>query len=432
MKDWYFDHLPRCLFLTSADVMFSIVSNLGIAVAGAFDPVPRGWGVIDCRPLIDGFGNSAYEIAKLKQQAILEIGKGGKVCFVCDFGHSRSNLLAALTLAETTSSSVEKAVEIVRAAHPESSIKSSLLHGFLSTSRRHPQARLFGVTGASGLLGGAVVEKLSEDGKVAVLGLSRKSHGEYFNDKHRLTTLIRDNGITDVLHLAYPKPFNSYQSYIQAMQHLVALSNACIENKCFLHFVSGWTVFDSSEQSVVDEECQVNAHSIYGQSKILQETFLSFQSKCHGLNLKIYRLPGIYDLASLEPRFLRYLADCAYSRKEMSYHAFQNGSASVPLCSLSNARNALCAAVTTDYPVAACVHLASIACHINIGELASVIGLKYGFVVKPVVIERSVFSGVFTSRYEDSRFYCPDQKKIKLNDLVGFVDELIAQKHAVT
>ncbi len=130
-------------------IMFSIVYNGKIAVSSVFDNIPEPWLVVDCRPLIDGPGNSDELIQNILNLALEKLHEGNKICFACDYGHSRSNLLAALAISRIAGISIRKAVENIKFAHPESSIKPGILKHYISDFFQNAiTKRTFAITGA--------------------------------------------------------------------------------------------------------------------------------------------------------------------------------------------------------------------------------------------------------------------------------------------
>ena len=182
--------------------MFSVVYEGKIAVASIFDDIPGDWFVLDCRPLIDGPGNADELVQNLLGIGLQQLSSRTKVCFACDYGHSRSNFLAALVISKIAKIRLADAIEYVKERHPESSIKSSILVNYLSASVNRGSS-CFGVSGASGIIGSSLLTSLRDAGE-SCLGFSRTKHGAYLENSTRLKLLIEENQLTDIIHLAYP------------------------------------------------------------------------------------------------------------------------------------------------------------------------------------------------------------------------------------
>lgn len=377
--------------------MFSVVYEGKIAVASIFDDTPGDWFVVDCRPLIDGPGNAAELVQNLLGIGLQHLSSRTKVCFACDYGHSRSNFIAALAISEIAGICLIDAIEYIKEKHPESSIKPSILINYLSLPADKGSC-CFGVSGASGIIGSNLLASLRDAGESCV-GLSRTKHGTYLENSTRLKLLIKENQLTDIIHLAYPKPFNSYSSSKASFNHLLNLLDACTSTGSTLHYVSGWVVFDGYSGEVADEEALPTPHSLYAQTKLLQEKLIVLHGINNGLDYRIYRLPGVFSRSSLEPRFLRYIADCAATNEDIFIHDFLNGPAVVPLAPLDEAVDLLADQILVKANARAdLIHLTHDRYNISIKEIADTIALKYGVKVKLSPVSRVVFNGRFLGR----------------------------------
>jgi nucleoside-diphosphate-sugar epimerase len=409
--------------------MFSVVHDGRIAVASIFDDIPHDWFVVDCRPLIDGPGNAEELVHKILQIGLEQLDSGERICFACDYGHSRSNLLAALAIKSLTKTSLAKAIEEVQGSHPESSIKQGILQNFLDRDKSVGSVDVkYAVTGANGMIASRLSGLLEVSG-YRVLKLTRCVHGDYLDSVPRIEELIEKWQVSDVIHLAYPKPYNSYESSRQSFSHLSRLVEACISCQCRLHFISSWVVFDGTTESEVHEDSQTFPHSLYGQSKALQESLLQFQYSSNDLRYKIYRLPGLYSKESLEPRFFRYIADCIATKQEIVTHSFLNGSAVVPLCHLDVAVNDLQEAIISDVDSAPIIHIAKNTINQNVSSIAEAIASRYGVSVSPSPVDRRVFTGLFGSRLGIRGSPLPQSASSnRQNDPLCFIEELINEQ----
>jgi nucleoside-diphosphate-sugar epimerase len=409
--------------------MFSVVHDGKISVASIFDDIPQDWFVVDCRPLIDGPGNSEELIQSLLENGLQQLSSGGKVCFACDYGHSRSNLLAALALSHITDIELSDAIEHLKARHPESCIKAGILGSYFQAPNSL-KVNCFGISGASGIIGNSLLLSLKDAGQDSI-GLSRAKHGDYLENSSTIKHLIEENGFTDFVHLAYPKPFNSYRSSKQSFNHLLNLLEACTSTGCTLHYISGWVVFDGSSDEIVDELSAPKPHSLYAQTKLLQEQLITLHGMNNGLSYCIYRLPGVFASSSLEPRFLRYIADCAATSADIVIHDFVNGSAVVPLAPLSEAVKLLAGqliAIVPDRPNL--IHLSRDHYNRSIREVAEIVALKYGIKVRPSPVPRVAFNGSFVSRILPRGSPSSTTPLNATPQVINFIEELINAKRA--
>lgn len=406
--------------------MFSVVYDGRIAVASIFDDIPRDWFVVDCRPLIDGPGNAEQLVQNLLTIGLEQLSSGRKVCFACDYGHSRSNLLAALALRDVADIELVNAIEYLKGKHPESAIKTSILSNYLRPSGSH-NASYFGISGASGIIGSNLLVSLTDAGQASI-GLSRAKHGSYLECSNAIKLLIEENGLTDFVHLAYPKPFNSYSSSKQSFNHLISLLEACTSTGCTLHYISGWVVFDGHPGEVVDESCPPKPHSLYAQTKLLQEKLIAFHGINNGLRYYIYRLPGVFSPSSLEPRFLRYIADCAATNTDIVIHDFLNGSAVVPLAPLAEAVDLLADQLLEKDPDRPkIVHLSRDHYNKSVKEIAEIIAINHGIKVKNSPVSRITFNGRFATRILPRGSPVPTSCTVE-HQVINFIEELINAK----
>ncbi len=410
--------------------MFSIVFDGRIAVASVFDAIPENWRVIDCRPLIDGPGNSDELVQSILDLGIASLNESKKVCFACDYGHSRSNLLAALAISKISRVAIEDAVMSLKGFHPESEIKIGILKRYLS-SADIKWSKCFAITGATGLIGRNLSIALRRKGS-KVMALSRFQHGDYLEDSATIKCIIEKNEITDIIHLAYPQPRNSYQSTRKSFGQLINLLDGCTSTSCKLHYISGWIVFDGLSEGYVDEETLPKPHSIYAQAKALQEQLVTLHGKNNDLLYRIYRLPGIYSKETLEPRFLRYIADCVVAGVDIIVHDFVNGPAVVPLASLektiTSLANQLVAPGRSETDI---VHLNEQCCNLSIKTIAEKVAEKYKLRVAFTPISRAVFNGIFASKILPSGNGDLGVNQSEI-DLANFIEELISAKQSET
>lgn len=410
--------------------MFSVIHDDKISVASIFDDIPKDWFIVDCRPLIDGPGNAEELIQRLLEIGLQRLRSGGKVCFVCDYGHSRSNLLAALALSNITDIELSDAIEQIKVRHPESSIRASILRNYFQARNNH-KVRSICISGASGMIGNRLLLSLKDAG-ISSKGLSRAEHRDYLENSSTIKHLIDENGFTEFVHLAYPKPYNSYSSSKQSFNHLLNLIEACTATGCTLHFISGWVVFDGSPTERVDESCLPKPHSLYAQTKFLQEQLITLHGINSGLNYYIYRLPGVFSPVSLEPRFLRYIADCVATAEDIVVHDFINGSAVVPLVPLSEATELLAGQlIARDPDQPKIIHLSKDHYNSSVREIAEIVALKHGVKVKPSPVPRVAFNGRFVSRMlpcGNSSSTCYSVSE----EVLTFIEELINAKRTET
>lgn len=175
------------------------------------------------------------------------------------------------------------------------------------------------ITGASGLLGSCLVEKLSEDHQI--FGVDRCSTSLSVPSSHLCRDLTQPQAIVEALHLYQP----NLVIHAAAMTHVdqcelepqkAALLNetmtyhiadACQKARVFLAFFSTDYVFDGNKQGEYDEEDALNPQSVYGQTKANAENYLRKNIQ----DFVIFRLSWLYGLrgASFPRTILNKAAD---------------------------------------------------------------------------------------------------------------------------
>jgi nucleoside-diphosphate-sugar epimerase len=188
-------------------------------------------------------------------------------------------------------------------------------------------------------------------------------------------------------------------------------------------------VFDGSSNEIVDELCQPKPHSLYAQTKLLQEQLITLHGMNNGLSYCIYRLPGVFAPSSLEPRFLRYIADCAATSADIVVHDFINGSAVVPLAPLPEAVELLVSQLISKAPNRPkLVHLSRDHYNRSIREVAEIVALKHGIKVRPSTVPRVAFNGSFVSRILPRGSPSSTIPYNAALQVINFVDDLINAK----
>jgi len=378
--------------------VFSQVIKSKVAVASVDDELPTGWSALDCRVIIDGPGNPPSLIDELVSSGMAILAENGKVCCVCDFGHSRSNLIAAGMVMKLQNVGLAQALEVVSTAHPQSYVKPSLTLTLPDERSLSRSVRTVAVTGASGLIGPLLVEQLNASG-LNTVGMSRGAYGDYLRSPDDLTNLLRSLRVTDIVHLAYPRPYNSYRSTREAIDQLSVIIEVCIAASIRLHFVSGWVVFDSLPAAVAKPDIEAHPHSLYAQAKSLQERFVMMQVE-HGLSASIYRLPGIVDLTKSSPRVVRYLADCRARRSDITIHEYLNGTSVLPLVELDDCILELCEeiGINSGGRPEMIRHVASSVRYFDVAKVATGIASVTGAAIRRIEIPRFVFRGTFAAK----------------------------------
>ena len=392
-------------------IMFSVVFDNRIAVASIFDDIPRDWFVVDCRPLIDGPGNAEELVQSLLSIGLEQLCSGNKVCFACDYGHSRSNYMAALAAGRIASISLTDAISIVEANHPESSVKSTLRQSPRESAEHSLRRQAFAITGSNTFF----ARMLTNEIKNHFGGFSIENIDSFLgsdNNGRLLEKTLIANKITDVIHCAYPSPPNSFESSKRSFLELIDIIKACLESNAKLHYFSTWSVFEGSSDLEINENSQPFPFSLYSQAKCLHEEQLKYLAYSGGLAYRVYRTPCLLSRETNLPRFLIYIADSAAKGRDIYIHKYINGYPIVPMMEASNAANLVLHQILSSLKQNSVMHICDNQFNASVAELARQIAQKYNVEVIETPVDRMAMTGVFGTRYslsQSQRISDPEQ-----------------------
>jgi len=406
--------------------MFSVVYDSRIAVASIFDDIPRDWFVVDCRPLIDGPGNASELVQYLLMSGLEQLSSGRKVCFACDYGHSRSNYMAALAISRIGSISIIEAISIVEDNHPESSLKTTLLQSSEQTEGHSLRHKTFAISGSKTSLGKLLTKEIRSHSNCYnvvnidnCLGSDRKSK--------LLEKKLISNQITDVLHCAYPSPKNSFDSSKKSYLDLIDIIKACLEANAKLHYFSTWSVFEGSSDPEIKEDSRPSPFSLYSQARCIHEEQLKYVANSGGLDYRVYRVPCLLSRVADHPRFLMYMADNAALGRDIYIHKYINGYPIVPILETSYAASIAFEQILSSSNQTSIVHICKNKSNLSVVELARKIAKKYSVKVIEAPIDRMVMTGIFSSIYV-SKLSKPNTCSEQGFDVAAYMDCLIKDK----
>jgi dTDP-4-dehydrorhamnose reductase len=406
--------------------MFSIVYDNSIAVSSIFDDIPRDWFVVDCRPLIDGPGNAEELVQNLLTIGLEQLRSGKKVCFACDYGHSRSNYMAALAISRVGSVSITDAISIVEVNHPESSVKPTLLQSSGQDTEHSLRRQAFAITGSNTSLAKLLTDEIRNhsNGYTVVniddcLGSGSK--------RKLLEKALSHNQITDVVHCAYPSPRNSFDSSKKSYLVLIDIIEACLESNATLHYFSTWSVFEGSSDLEIKEDSQPSPFSLYSQAKCLHEEQLRYVAYSGGLAYRVYRTPCLLSRGPNHPRFLMYMADSAAMGRDIYIHKYINGYPVVPMMEASNAASMALQQILAPLKQDSILHICKNQSSLSVAELGRRIAHKYNVKVIETPVDRIAMTGIFGTRYSSKlsqAISCPEQ----CFNPMAYMDDLIREK----
>jgi UDP-glucuronate decarboxylase len=341
--------------------------------------------------MVDGPGNSVDLINQYiaKGEGILK-NDNAKVLVVCDHGQSRSNFIAAHLYMRLHQTSWNAAIDTVMRRHPDSKMQPCFMG---ELPRQSSTISRVAISGGSGMLAKAASTVMANLGLQCKL-LSRSREGDYLANSDDVRAAI-DGFQPDIfLHLAHPKPFNSEATTQVAMAQLASVVWYCEKNAVRLLFPSSWVVFDGSTLDTVTCTSQVCTHTRYGRLKVACEAYLA-ECMRQGLNAKVARLPGVFGMETLDPRFLRYFAGCVRANENIVVHRFNNGYARVPLMAIEDAASLLAKLIIDFDQLDRLLHMGPIEQTPSVKEIASHVAERFDLKISENVVDRHAFCGEF-------------------------------------
>lgn len=174
----------------------------------------------------------------------------------------------------------------------------------------------FLLIGGAGFIGSNIAKKLLKEGNsVSVFELSGTNisrlesiHTEiniYYGTLDQIDlmrSIIEENGITTVLHLASSLiPSSNHEMYLEDLEKVVWPSIRLFHffsewNITLIYFSSGGAVYGAKDIGIFTEEDELHPISYYGQSKLILEKSIEFESKKSGLNYIILRPSNPYGI----------------------------------------------------------------------------------------------------------------------------------------
>lgn len=309
--------------------------------------------IIDVRDLVDKEGNR-YDVVRQKiNEGCKSLGTGNKTVVCCDYGISRSNAVAAGILAMFESIPFEAAVRRVLEATGEKEIKVSLLQavhralGVDEKQSRSTKPRVL-VTGASGMLGKSVSQKLAE---ACVVFTTNRSELDLQLGSTQLDLLVGENEIDCIVHLASPRIFTSNIALGNTLTMLRNVLDVCVARDVKLIYLSSFEVYSGYRTShiLADEALPLLPKGPYGETKFLAEMLIEHCRRTQGLRCTMLRSSPVYGIGCDRPKFIYNFVDKIMRDQRILTHRYNNGDPTLDLIYIDDIVSAVVRSVCIEF-----------------------------------------------------------------------------------
>jgi len=282
---------------------------------------------VDARTLVDKHGNSPAALRNKIDEGVSGLKAGRRVIIVCDFGVSRSNTIAAGILAKSRGMAIDAAVAEIVEATGESSIKLDMIEDLRAALNSHPveqKANHILITGGTGFLGANLALRLS--GTHSVFTPTR-TQLDLAGPTSRLDHYCRENSISTIVHLAYPRIYTNNSAMGESLTILRNVLDVCKVRGTRLIQPSGSVVFSGyrSPLMVADTATAARPRGVYGQTKFLEEMLVRNAVENEGVSATIVRISPVYGRQSARPRLIWFARQYIRENKPVVTHVYRNG-----------------------------------------------------------------------------------------------------------
>lgn len=308
-------------------------------------------GIVDVRLLRDGAGNSPDLIRQKIAEAGEQLRSGKRIVICCDYGMSRSNVVAAAVLAEHDRISFGDALRCVIRATGETGIKVDLaadvrktLYGDMSVVHG---SSVF-VLGADGFIGRAVNREIgnshgpTEPGEVMRL----------MSNPVLLDAALSEAAADKVLLFWRPPRMDTNPAAGQLITYLRNVLEVCRVREAGLIFLSGQQVFSGrkcNDPVKYAENDELSPAGAVGDGLYLAESLIRQYVVRHDLAALIVRASYVYGVGDNRPGFLGNFIRKALAGLPIETHVFRNGAPLVDLLNANDLAQAVKRAVESEF-----------------------------------------------------------------------------------
>ena len=321
-----------------------------LGTAAFEDPATAGYAKLDLRGLLDGSANKSAALVETIETGLSILGEAKQLVVCCEFGISRSNVIAAAILARRDGLSFDDAFSLVRQRVGEIRMDYGLVQSIRATFGPDPlptrDTQCVLVTGGTGLLGQWLKRVAGNSSDLLLLG---SKDIDLIASPYGLDEAVRRYRPGAIIHLATPRVRHTHEVVAQSLAMLRNVADVCSEHGVFLVFTSSIVVFsgrkDEGELKVGDDETPY-PYGNYAIAKALCEHMLSYFRQSRQLRATVLRLSHVYGPGSTMPPFLFRMAEDSRAGKPLCTHLYRNGRPKLQLLHAQDAARALTAATT--------------------------------------------------------------------------------------
>ena len=301
-----------------------------------------GTAIVDVRLLRDGAGNSSDVVLGKIEEAAGGLARGETVVVCCDYGISRSNVIAAATLSQTTGIGLEAGLRQVVRTTGETGIKIDFVEDLRGILGSRPAAAEFDrvlILGAEGFIGQGVSRDI---GPSAIIP-DTESDEALISNPVLLDAVLVANRAGRILLCWHPPSLDTNRAVGELVAGLRNVLEVCRVRRAGLVFVSGQQVFAGLEDSEqpCDEETPPSPAGAAGDGLFLAETLIRRYAERHILDTLIVRVPHVYGPGDDRPGTLRTLASKALAGQPIVTHRYRGCAPAMDLLHVRDLARAL-------------------------------------------------------------------------------------------
>ncbi len=283
--------------------------------------------IVDVRALRDAEGNSPCLIQSKINEATQYLEKGEKVIICCDFGISRSNVIAAAVLARTSGCKLDQGLEEVINATGENGIKINFVNDVRKAIGENRSSFSNGsglIIGVDTFIGKSLCRVINPD-QFKLITISNKILQE--------NQVILDINLdlyksSQVLFCWHPVALDTSKAAGQLITALRNVLEVCRIRNLRLIFLSGQQVFSGKKEVNQEFFCEHDKplpKGAAGEALFLAETLVNHYSNLYNISTLIIRHSYVYGPGDNRPWVLNTFIKKILANHDLLVHSYENG-----------------------------------------------------------------------------------------------------------